>query len=464
MMQDTKMSLCTTKAEIIGSDTIEGILNRIKGIEFKKQIGDLRVTLNTKGKEASEYKKEKENLIGFLPSGIFKYKRSNKTFDVATYSKILVLDIDNLTDSKHVSTIKNKALSLENTFSVFVSPSGLGCKILVKVDATPDTHTEVYKQLMNFYNEKFIDLGAKCDDSCSDLSRLHYFSYDPHIKVKWDSHVFVPVQIAITHRNLQDSNLIDNEKIKKVEVFTQKKIQLGNGRNNYVLQLACNLNRFSVRENTALEYIVGKYEEDGFTEREILTIVKGVYKRYVSEFGKYKELPVIDTKKKYDYVKIREDLALTKLEPNQYFSLLFQSNENEEKEDIGLFNCLIEHFDDIYQFFNDEMLIYFANQIVGNQNFDNSIFIEDSKVSEGFQTLLNEDILPVDDRKRRILIADFKSEFLNLHYQSLLKQQPFQRKENIAKTFKELHRISELSSNQVKIAKALLEDCSDNPL
>ena len=46
----------------------------------------------------------------------------------------------------------------------------------------------------------------------------------------------------------------------------------------------------------------------------------------------------------------------------------------------------------------------------------------------------------------------------------LLKQQPFQKKENIAETFKELNRISELSNNQVKIAKTLLEDCFDNPL
>lgn len=462
-MKDTKMSLCATNANtIIGTNTVEEILNRIKSTDFKAQINDLRLIVSVKGKKATEYEKSKENLLGFTPSGVFKIPRSNKTLDKSTYSQIFVLDIDNLKDSKHVAQIKDKAKSLKYTLSVFVSPSGLGCKILVKVDSTPEVHKLAYEQLMGFYNK---ELNVECDKKCSDLSRLHYFSYDPHIHVYWESEIFKPEDLSITQKELSVSNFTANEKIKKVEEFTQKKIRFKDGRNNYVLQLACNLNRFKVEKNTALEYIIGKYEEDGFSDREISTTVEGVYKRYASEFDKYKgTLPEHDAKKKYDYAKIREDLALNKLEPNQYFSLLFQSNENEEKEDIGLFNCLIEHFDNIYQFFNNKMLIYFANQIVGNQNFDNSIFVEDSKVSEGFQTLLNEDILPIDDRKRRILIADFKSEFLNLHYQSLLRQQPFQRKENIAKAFKELHRISELSSNQVKIAKALLEDCFDNPL
>lgn len=460
-MEDTKMSISNTWAKIYDSQSVEKILSRIKGTEFKSRIEGLRSILHKEGKSTA-YTNAKERLLGFAPSGVFNGMRDNKSLDTTTYSQIFVIDVDNLKDSEHVKKVKHAATS-ETTLSVFISPSGLGCKILVKVESTPEIHKEVYQQLMDFYNAKFATLDAICDGKCMDLSHLHYFSYDPEIHINWKSQIFKPKEVSMIQKDLKVSNSTNDDKVKRVEEFTQKKIRFKDGRNNYVLQLACNLNRFSVEENAALEYIIGKYEEDSFTEREILTVVKGVYKRYESEFGKYITLPEHDSKKKYDYAKIREDLALNKLEPNQYFSLIFQSNEN---EDTGAFNCLIEDFKDIYEFLEDEILSYFSSQIVENQNFDNSIFAEnpDATINNAFQTLLNDEVLPSDDRKQRILIADFKSEFLNLHYQSLLRQQPFQRKENIAEAFKELNRISALSNNQTKIAKALLEDCFDNPL
>ena len=466
-MKDTKMSICTTNANITGTNTIEEILKRIEKIEFKEKIDNLRSIVKEKGKEAIEYKNTKERLIGFIPSGIFGIKRSKESLESDTYTQIFVLDIDDLQDENHVIEVKNKVKALSHTLAVFISPSGKGCKILVKVTSTPDEHKGVYAQLMKFYDGEMADLKAKCDTKCADLSRFHYFSHDPDIYINWDSERFIPSneEIAKYKQGIPfENNHINQNLIEESEKLTQKKFVFKEGRNTYVLSLACNLNRYKVEEGDALDYIVKKYVEAGFSKSEISTTVKGVYKRNKGEFGKFEHQRPSNDTKKYDYQKIREDLKITniKFSASDYFSLLFQSNKNKE-ENLSFW---VDDLDVISQIFEDVMLSYFSTEIIKNPNFENTIFSEneDASIRDAYQTLYNNEILPTDDRKRRILIADFKVECLNKCHYSLLKKQPFSMKGNIVDLFEELNQVSALAMNQIKISKSLLEDCFDNPL
>lgn len=461
-MKGTKMSISTTKATIMGKTTIEEILNRIKNETYKTEIENLRIIVNKSGKNTLEYKSAKERLVGFTPSGIFNRKRNKESFDSNSYSQILVLDIDELKDNEHVENVKTIVKKIENTLSVFISPSGRGCKILVKVNSSPEKHKEVYEKLMFFYNTHLALSNAKCDDKCSDISRFHYFSHDPDIYINWDSQIFTP-QLEANKQKIMEVFGNNSDSIKSSEQLTQKKLVFNEGRNNYIHLLACNLNRYEVAENDALNYIVSEYKEAGFTEKEIVATVKGVYKRNKNEFGRFLKTKS-DPKKEYDYKKIREDLEISnvKLELDSYFSLLFQSCENEE----DMLNYLLDNFTEISQVFKDKILSYFSMEIRENRNFDTSIFSEnaDPIISSTYQTLYDNEILPSDDRKRRILIADFKAECLNEFHYLLLTKQPFLTKVKISDSFKELNQISELAKNQIKISKALLEDYSDNPL
>ena len=476
-MKNTKMSISTTNAYIKYNQTIREILDRIKSREFKDLIRDLRIIVDIKSKKSSEYKELKESLLGFTPSGIFNKKRSNKSFNIESYSKIFVLDIDDLKDGQHVADIKDVVKKINTTMSVFISPSGLGCKILVKVNSTIVDHNKVYNQLMSLYNDYLLGLNAKCDVRCSDLSRLHYFSYDPNIYINWESVSFEPPIISeealneliinLNRNNLPIMNL--EQEIQFCENLTQNKIKFTEGRNNYILLLACNLNRHGVKNEDSLNYILSKYEEAGFTEFEIKTTVNGAYNRYIKEFGKFqKKQNTKDDKnppKSPDYKEIRIKIGLfnSKFVINDYFSLIFQSNENEE--DTFILNNLLEGFDDISQVFNDGIYSYFSSTIQKKQ-FNNSFFSEntDETIRNTFQTLFDNVVNPVDERLRRILIADFKAECLQEYYKFLLKQQPFVSKKGISNSLNELSRIVKLFENQISTSKAFLEDCFDNPL
>ena len=117
----------------------------------------------------------------------------------------------------------------------------------------------------------------------------------------------------------------------------------------------------------------------------------------------------------------------------------------------------VDDLDVISQVFEDVILSYFSTEIIKNPNFENTIFSEneDASIRNAYQTLYDNEILPNDDRKRCILIADFKAEYLNKCHYLLLKKQPFSMKHNIVDLFDELNKISALAMNQVKISKSL---------
>ena len=73
------------------------------------------------------------SLIAFTVSGTFNNGRSIDK--VHTYSKYVILDIDKL-ETSHLQLIKNTTRLAPYTYASFVSPSGKGLKIIVKVNTT----------------------------------------------------------------------------------------------------------------------------------------------------------------------------------------------------------------------------------------------------------------------------------------------------------------------------------------
>src|ERR1035437_6118588 len=126
-------------SQVAGQLPIEQILDGIKNGSFLPSIEPLRKMLR-EGKLA-EYANAKKILLAFTPSGRFEGGR--KTECLVEYTGLVVLDIDKLPEDE---LLKTKALvaACVYTFACFISPSGNGLKVLVRVSTGVDRHREAF--------------------------------------------------------------------------------------------------------------------------------------------------------------------------------------------------------------------------------------------------------------------------------------------------------------------------------
>ena len=70
------------------------------------------------------------------------------------------------------------------TYSCFISPSGDGIKVLVKIPAEPENHLKYWEALKDYYNNDHFDL------STSDIPRVCFESYDEDIFINNNSELW----------------------------------------------------------------------------------------------------------------------------------------------------------------------------------------------------------------------------------------------------------------------------------
>lgn len=91
-------------------------------------------------------------------------------------TKHMIIDVDGL-PLDQVMALKNKLKDDEGVFCAFISPSGVGIKIIYKLDTelTEKTkYNKVYKAFLDWFREKY----GEPDDKTSDPSRPCFLSYD----------------------------------------------------------------------------------------------------------------------------------------------------------------------------------------------------------------------------------------------------------------------------------------------
>jgi hypothetical protein len=72
-------------------------------------------------------------------------------------------------------------------FASFVSPSGNGLKIFVKVSSNKEQHKETFLKLQRYFEEL---LTVEIDKSGKDITRLCFMSFDPELYLNENSEVF----------------------------------------------------------------------------------------------------------------------------------------------------------------------------------------------------------------------------------------------------------------------------------
>jgi hypothetical protein len=269
--------------EVVEHKTIPTILEEIKTGKYKPGIIYLRKSLAEKKEEA--YNKAKKSLPAFTPSG--KFVGGRKLEFLTEYSKFIILDIDKLS-AADLQNAKHLANQSEFTFASFVSPSGNGLKILVKIDTLKAEHKETFLKVQAHYESI---LKLEIDKSGKDLTRLCFYSWDENLYHNPDAKTFVTlsevemplVQEAPKPKTETVDAYLDYDAIYNHCVnFTEKKVQYVNGsRNVFVYQLANNLNRKGISLQLALGYVLSDF---GYDEKEVIQAVNSAYGN-LNEFG-----------------------------------------------------------------------------------------------------------------------------------------------------------------------------------
>ena len=259
------------------------ILNRIKeGTEATKDLVK-RIRLEKRKPERQELKKQ---LPAICFSGTF-----NKRTDASLiqHSGLICLDFDGYLKSKELLQDKESLSKNKYVFSVFISPSGNGLKVLVKIPADAENHTNYFNSLEKYFNSPYFDKTSK------NISRVCYESYDPLLHINENSSIWdlieEPEYTEVNKTRDQPTIPITDEN-KIVDILVKwwtKKYPMNEGQRNqncYVLAMA--FNDFGINKGLA-SYVLNQYASEDFTTREINQTIDSAYK-HATNFGtKYYE-------------------------------------------------------------------------------------------------------------------------------------------------------------------------------
>ena len=259
------------------------ILERIKdGAGATKDI----VKRIRQEKNKSERNEIKKLLPAICFSGTFK-KRLDNAID--QHSGLICLDFDGYLKQKELLQDKETISKNKYVFSVFISPSGNGLKVLVKIPADVDNHLNYFNSLEKHFNSPYFDKTSK------NLSRVCYESYDPLIHVNFNSSVWDTIEdIQYTEvSKIRDNATIpitDENKIVEILVkWWEKKYPMQEGQRNhnaYILAMA--FNDFGINKSLAA-YILNQFSTADFSISEIAITIDSAYK-HTANFGtKYYE-------------------------------------------------------------------------------------------------------------------------------------------------------------------------------
>jgi len=260
---------------------VHTILERIKDGATKDLIKKIRLE-----KDKSDRNEMKKQLPAICFSGTFNKRADNALLQ---HSGLICLDFDGYDKQKTLLQDKENLSKNKYVYSVFISPSGDGLKVLVKIPADPENHTNYFNSLERHLNSPFFDKTSK------NLSRVCYESYDPLIHVNENSSIWdiieEPEYTEVS--KVKDSPTIpitDENKIVEILVkWWTNKYPMNEGQRNhnaYVLAMA--FNDFGINKSLA-SYVLNQYATNDFPIREIAVTIDSAYKN-TSNFGtKYYE-------------------------------------------------------------------------------------------------------------------------------------------------------------------------------
>lgn len=198
---------------------VDKVLERIRtgGNGLSELVGRIRKNDGNR----DELKKQLGAIIfsGYCGNGIEKTNRVSggkylsyrDDASLTEHSGLCVIDLDHLGS---VSKWKEHFSSNKHVYSVFVSPSGDGLKVLYRIPADIDMHRAHYRAII----DDLQGLGLKVDSTSINEARVCFISYDPDIFINKDAKVYEKFMVEDTEEHDEDAvkkgkGLTDFEKL-----------------------------------------------------------------------------------------------------------------------------------------------------------------------------------------------------------------------------------------------------------
>jgi hypothetical protein len=260
---------------------VNKILERIKEGATKELVKKIRLEKNK-----SERNELKKQLPAICFSGQFTKRADNS---LSQHSGLICLDFDGYQKQKELLQDKETISKNKYVYSIFISPSGNGLKVLVKIPEDAENHTNYFNSLDKHFNSAYFDKTSK------NISRVCYESYDPLIFINENSSIWDTIEEAeytevSKNRDKPTIPITDENKIVDILVkWWHSKYPMTEGQRNhnaYILAMA--FNDFGVNKSLA-SYVLNQYATADFSIKEIAITIDSAYKNIVNFGTKYYE-------------------------------------------------------------------------------------------------------------------------------------------------------------------------------
>jgi hypothetical protein len=243
-------------------------LDRIRNGNSRELVEKIRAATK------EEQRVLKTNLPGVCFNGTFKHR---SVAGIDQRSGLIILDFD---DMDNAEQYKKELIKDKHIFAAWISPSGRGVKVLIKI-STSENHKGYFDALKHHFNSPY------WDDSGSNLDRFCFESYDPEIYINQKAEIWTkfeaPEMDEIGYETVLLPVKSDNRIIENLLIWWDKKYGMIPGqKNNNLFKLARALNSFGIHKHEAQNVLL-KFDEGG-KDKEILKLLDSAYKN-TADFG-----------------------------------------------------------------------------------------------------------------------------------------------------------------------------------
>lgn len=262
---------------------INKIVDRIKNGEGKSKTKDIVLKIRST-KDQPEKDQLKKSLPALMFNGIF---QTRDDMGMQDHSGLCIFDFDKYETIEQLQAERFRIELDKHTYMCFLSPSGMGLKVVVKIPKS--NKTEHYRR---FHAYKDYIKSDHFDIKNSNLSRVCFDSYDPEIYWNAQSTLFTEIGIEEQKTYLTHiPTVILNDEYRIIETI-YKFPNLGffgeGNRNQYVFNIACIFCEYDININTAENHLGQKAEKD-FSHSEIIQCVRSAYKKSANNPKKFFE-------------------------------------------------------------------------------------------------------------------------------------------------------------------------------
>ena len=257
------------------------ILERTKEGATKELVKKIRAE-----KRKPERNELKKQLPAICFSGTFTKRADSALIE---HSGLICLDFDGYQKQKELLQDKENLCKNKYVYSVFISPSGNGLKVLVKIPADAENHTNYFNSLEKYFNSPYFDKTSK------NISRVCYESYDPLIHVNENSSIWDIIEEpeyreVSKFRDQPTIPITDENKIVEILVkwWTKKYPMVEGQRNQNCYVLAMAFNDYGINKSLA-GYVLNQYATADFSIKEIQITIDSAYKNTANFGTKYYE-------------------------------------------------------------------------------------------------------------------------------------------------------------------------------